>query len=220
MPPRFDVNRFEEMIDRRGRSFQWERARRCPCYDPRTRSPREACSLCFGLGYTYKTMGDYRATILGITGSKQWARFGEWLQGDAVMTFPSSLLIGDKDRITLTSGEFRESDVLVKGTNDTLICPNVLEVLECGDENRLYTVGRDFVLSGSTIVWRGLQPADGASYSVLYRALPVYVVWMQLPQIRAQVPTGFDDTGAAILKEMPRKVALRRWLDYVRPGGA
>lgn len=221
LKPQFDVTAFEEMISRRGRPFLWERARRCPCFDPRTRSPQEVCPFapsCSGTGYVYATQGTYKATILGITGSKQWAKFGEWMQGDAVMTFPSALLIGDKDRITLSTGEYRETALLVKGKKDTLPAPSTLEIVECHDGIRFYRSGLDFDLVEGALVWKGLRPAEGANYTVLFRAHPVYVVWLQLPQIRAQV-AGVTPSGAAVTREMPRKVALRRWIDYTQPGG-
>lgn len=218
MNPKFTVSKFENMISRRGRPFRWERARRCPCFNPQTRSPRETCIDCAGIGWVYRLIGTYTATILGITGSKQWAKFGEWLEGDAIMTFPSALGIGDKDRITLTTGDFRESELLTKGETDVLLNQEVVSIIECADEDTTYEEGLDFHLDGATIVWVGSQPADGVQYSVLYTARPVYVVWLQLPQIRAQV-TAPDSTGTPVVKEMPKKVALRRWMDFTRPAG-
>lgn len=212
--PQFDVAKFEELIQRRGRSFSWERARRCPCYNARTRSPLETCVDCDGLGWVYSLQGAHKATLLSITASKKWAKFGEWLEGDALMTFPASLLIGDKDRITLTTGVNRESEILIKGTRDVLLNREVVDILELADVDRTYRLGIDFTLSGSTIVWQGAHPATGAAYSVLYTYRPVYVVWLQLPQVRAQV-----DQGGGALLEMPRKVALRTWLDFKRPQG-
>lgn len=214
--PRFDVAAFEGLIQRRGRDFVWERARRCACQNPRTRSPLENCPQCHGVGWAYTTMGTFRATILGIMGSKQWARFGEWLTGDAQISYSASLLMGDKDRITLTTGEYRESCVLTKGKNDVIPEVSVFEVIECGDLQRLYVAGRDFVLRGPEVVWQGQQPTDGSTYSVLYRARPVYVIWMVLPQIRAQVQESLDANGQPVFAEMPRKAALRRWVDFVR----
>ena len=208
--PRFDVDKFESMIATRGKLLQWEQARFCPCYDPSSRAASENCPLgCDGFGYLFENQGTFTGTILGMTGSKQYARFGEWLTGDAVLTFPSELLIGDHDRITVTEDIYRESDRLLRGKKDTLIDAAPLAVLECSDETRSYEQGIDFDLVGSTLVWKpGLGPANLATYSVLYTGRPVYVVFLQLPQHRAKGKFG---------REMPRKVALRRWLDWARP---
>lgn len=207
--PRFTVEKFESMIAVRGKLLRWERAKFCPCYDPISRSADETCPNCDGFAYTFSDQGEFTGTILGMSGSKQYGRFGEWLSGDAVLTFPSSILIGDHDRITVTEDVYRETDRLQRNRRDNLIEPNVLEILECVDENRSYTAGIDFDLVGSKIAWRpGFGPADKATYSVLYTGRPVFVVFLQLPQHRAKGKGG---------KEMPRKVALRRWLDWVRP---
>lgn len=211
--PQFTVSKFEGLIQRRGKNLTWERARRCPCFDPLTGQIPENCTICNSDGYLYTLMGSYRATVLGITGNKQAARFGEWVQGDCVMTFSSSMLVGDLDRITLTDAVYRESAVLVKGTKDTLPEPTAFSVLECSDETRSYVPGQDFDLVGATIVWKGLQPAEGATFSLLYTARPVYVVWKTFPQTRALVPTVQPD-GSQTLAEMPRKVQLRRWVDW------
>ncbi len=214
--PRFDVGAFEDFLRRRGRDFLWERSRRCPCQNPRTRSPLETCPQCHGVGWAYTAQGIHRGAILSITANKAWARFGEWLSGDAQLTFSADLLIGDKDRITLQTGEYRESVVLTRGGKEIIPDPTVFDVLECGDDTGLYVPGRDFVLHGAEIRWRGQQPALGGTYSVLYRARPTFMVWLTLPQIRALVRQGFDADGNPLYGEMPRKVALRRWIDFVR----
>lgn len=205
----FDTNKFEAMIATRGKVLHWEQAQFCPCYDPVSRSASETCPTCDGFGYQFTDMGTFTGTILGMSGSKTYAKFGEWLTGDAVLTFPSSFLIGDHDRITVTEDIYRETDRLQRGKKDSLIEPNVLEILSCQDQNRSYSAGVDFDLVGPKIVWRtGSGPANGATYSVLYTGRPVFVVFLQLPQHRAKGKGG---------REMPRRVALRRWLDFFRP---
>lgn len=204
--PRFTVEKFEGMIAARGKVLGWERASYCPCYDAASRSADEDCDRCDGFGYTFADQGTFTGTILAMAGSKSYAKFGEWLTGDAVLTFPAAYLIGDRDRITVTEDIYRESDRLQRGRRDKLIEPNVLEVIECQDETQSYTQGEDFDLVGNEIVWRpGFGPAEDATYSVLYTGRPVFVVFMVLPQHRAKGKVG---------KEMPRKVALRRWLDF------
>lgn len=204
--PRFTVESFEGMIAARGKLLRHERARYCPCYNAASRSADEDCPNCDGFGYQFSDRGTFTGTILGMAGSKQYAKFGEWLSGDAVLTFPASILIGDRDRITVTEDIYRESDRLQRGRRDRVIEPNVLEIIECVDEHRAYTVDVDFVLTGNKIDWLpGMGPADGATYSVLYTGRPVFVVFLVLPQHRAKGKGG---------REMPRKVALRRWLDY------
>jgi hypothetical protein len=207
--PRFTVQKFEGMIAARGKVLKWERARFCPCYNPASRSSDEDCPLCDGFGYTFTDMGQFTGTILGMAASKSYGRFGEWLAGDALLTYPQDYLLGDRDRITVTEDLYRESDRLQKGLRDHIIEPNVIEIIECVDENRAYTQGIEFNLVGQKIEWNpGMGPADGGTYSVLYTGRPVYVVFQQLPQHRARGKGG---------REMPRKVALRRWLDMVRP---
>lgn len=204
--PHFTVEKFEGMIAARGKLLGWERASYCPCYNADSHSADETCPNCDGFGYTFADMGTFTGTILGMSGSKSYAKFGEWLTGDAVLTFPAAYLVGDRDRITVTEDVYRESDRLRRGIRDKVIEPNVLEIIECSDETRSYTVDEDFQLVGRELVWfpsRG--PADGATYSVLYTGRPVFVVFLVLPQHRAKGKGG---------KEMPRKVALRRWLDF------
>lgn len=204
--PKFTVEKFEGMLRARGKLLGWERASYCPCYNVSSRSADEDCPNCDGFGYTFEDMGTFTGTILGMSGSKSYARFGEWLTGDAVLTYSADYLIGDKDRITVTEDVYRESERLQRGRRDSLNEPNVLEVIQCEDETRSYTEGEEFDLNGSDLVWRdGFGPEDQATYSVLYTGRPVFVVFMVLPQHRAKGKGG---------REMPRKVALRRWLDF------
>jgi hypothetical protein len=206
--PRFTVGKFEDMIARRGKLLLWERARMCPCWNMASRSAQEGCLLCSGFGQVYSTQGHFTGTVLGMASSKQYAKFGEWLAGDCVLTYPAAYLLGDRDRITVTTDVYRETDVLQRGTRDSLPEPNLLSILECQDQTgRFYTQGDDFDLAGKQIVWRPNRgPANLVTYSVLYTARPAYVVYLQLPQHRAL-------SGG---REMPRKVALRRWLDFTR----
>jgi hypothetical protein len=215
----FHPEYFEDMIGRRGKSLRWERARQCPCYDEKRRSPRMGCSDCGGLGKVYTTQTNpadstpsFTASVLSVTSSKKFAKFGQWEAGDCVCTYPESMLLGEGDRLTLTNVIERETDLLIRGARDVLIEPDVVEVLECGDEERLYTPGTDFAVVGSEITWNGAQPALGASYSVIYTARPAYVVWLQLPQHRRLI--------AEAGREMPRKCVLRRWRDVKRPPNA
>jgi hypothetical protein len=222
--PNFDVELFEEMIRERGRDFTWERAKRCPCFVPRLRSAREDCPLCFGLGHQYTLQeGTYRATLLSITGDRRYAKMGEWIMGDMSMTFESSLGIGDMDRITMIGGDehgkHRGSDLLIRGTKDKLIDRGVYELIEVSDEVTAYTADLDFRLVDGEVVWTGQQPAVGTVYTVLYWARPVYVVFMTLSQDRTPVPSVAAD-GSAVERVMPRKVALRLWIDFVRGDNA
>lgn len=227
--PQFDVFRFEDLISDpatggRGRPFRWESGRKCPCYVERLRSPKEDCPLCEGLGrvYTLKENpegGPFFGAILSIMGDRKYAKFGEWLAGDSVLTFANALKIGDRDRITLLDGEYSESELLIRGTRDKLADVGAFEVTECGDEERTYQVGLDFNLVDGEIAWVGQQPAEGVTYSVRYLARYAYVVWLQIPQDRTHVPTVASD-GSLADEVMPRKVALRRWVDFVRAPNA
>jgi hypothetical protein len=214
MPPEFHVESFEDLIERRGKPLRWERARDCPCFDEKTRSAKRLCPSCGGMGKVYTTQTNpatstevFTASVLSVTASKKFAAFGQWEAGDCVMTYPDSILLGEGDRVTLLNVVERETDVLLRGTRDALIEPDVVAVLECGDLARLYTPGVDFEVIGSELRWKGARPDEGAAYSVLYTARPAYVVWLQLPQHRRLVAG----------KEMPRKSVLRRWRDVKRP---
>lgn len=217
MKPRFTPEKFEELINRRGRLIKWERGNRCPCQDAKRLSAEENCILCEGSGFVYTSQGEFKAVITSLLGKHKYTGFGDWISGDSVMTFAADKDVGDRDRITVNNAEERESDVLRKGKRDFLLEATITRIIEVRDRDRTYTEGLDFDRNNRNIVWKGIAPTDGAPYSVLYFYRPTYIVWLNLPQNRAVVTRTVTD-GSTIEKRMPKKVALRRWRDFVNPG--
>lgn len=220
--------KFTDMISKRGMPVKWERAQKCTCWDEYAGQPSTTCKACNGFGYIYdEPVYEDQVLVMSLILNKEFTQIGEYKMGDCIATipelkkvkntetglweYPKNPLydIGEFDKITLMSTEFRSTDVLIKGQSmygreaDTLRNPDVTQILRVlkadpitGDIT-VYSKDINFTVDGNKINWiTGL--ADGEKYSVMYYHRPIYLVYTQLPQSR-------DQDG----QHFPKKVVLR-----------
>jgi hypothetical protein len=132
--PILHAYKFEEMLDRRGRSIEWKEAIICPCTNMDSGQPAYHCKACGGKGYTYSTPIVAKSAITSITLNQDWeAMAGVFEVGDAVMTVPKLVPvrnvagiatgrstpnpvfeIGMNDKVTLLDDDFKTSEVLIR----------------------------------------------------------------------------------------------------------
>lgn len=217
------------MLYRRGRGVYWERAMKCSCYNEYSGNPNIACKACEGRGYIYdEPIYEDAVAVQGLVVSKNYTPIGEYQMGDAVCTVPYKVpdksqipyserlvpmfWIGEFDRVTLMTSEFKYTDTVIRGTwfrqqpPDTLRhrhITDVIRVLQSDPDTgqvTIYEPGVDYELDGRTIKWLddGNSPAEETFYTVMYRYHPTYTVYTELPQAR-------DQDG----QHFPRKVILR-----------
>lgn len=122
------------MLDRRGRSVQWQEAIICSCVSMDSGQPLYTCKACHGKGFIYEYPIVAKSAITSITLNQDWeAMAGVFEVGDAVMTVPKHVPIrnsvgiptgistanpvfeiGMNDKVTLLDDDFKTSEVLIK----------------------------------------------------------------------------------------------------------
>jgi len=202
----FSVDGFNRFLGGRGSAATWERAKLCPCRTKRTGGSNVACVVCGGEGYTWEPPIDTVVGVSGMNGTRQFAMFAEWEKGDAVCTIPSDSAAygaGEYDRITLTQASYRWTNLLTRGSADTLKYRQVEKIVQVwaviGAAEVTFTPDVDYRLDGHTVTWlTGTLPV-GTQYAVMYVARPEYFVFKDFVQDRPH------DGGLAL----PRRVHLR-----------
>ena len=119
---------------------------------------------------------------------------GEFVEGDANVTFMPWFNIGERDKLTIMHDEVvtRYVDLLKKGQAEKLKMDTIVKILEVRDLTRVYVEDVDYKLVGThKIEWLPVltypnahSPATGAQYSVMYTARREYMVWGEVPQER------------------------------------
>jgi hypothetical protein len=130
------AEKYEQLIDRRGRPIMWEEAVMCTCWDFRSGQPLYSCRACNGKGYIYMEPVESNALVMSVNLSKDFQDMaGVFEVGDAVMTVPKHIPkklynggydmsdiednpmydIGLWDRVTLLDDEYKSSEILIKG---------------------------------------------------------------------------------------------------------
>ena len=193
------------MLELIGQAATWERASRCPCRSTRTGGADVACVVCKGIGWIWDAPQPCAFGVSGSTPSRKFAAFGEWEDGDVLLTIPSDSLaydMGERDRITMTQSSLRSTEVLTRGTNETLrysqpIALSTVWGIVANARQEFYD-SIDFQLDGHTMLWLTTTLSAGQQYSVLYTARPQYFVYREL--------VGDRPMGG---RSMPRKVHVK-----------
>lgn len=151
------VQKYEDMILRRGRRVKWQETITCSCVNIDSGQPQYECGACKGKGYVLSEPVEDVVLLMSVTHNKEFEEMaGIFEIGDAIMTVgrfvpeinPKTNLvnkqsrgrenpifhIGMYDLITLTDDEYKTSEVLTKATPyymrpaDTLLNHDVIDV--------------------------------------------------------------------------------------------
>lgn len=134
--PRIHVDNIEELIDRRGRSLEWQEAVLCSCFNVDSGQPLYTCEACGGKGFVYRPAVVSKAIVTSVNLNQEWQEMaGMFEVGDAVMTVPKAFPIrnerniptgkstdnlmfeiGVNDKVTLLDDEYKTSEVLIQGS--------------------------------------------------------------------------------------------------------
>lgn len=132
--------------------FQWRRAFACPCLNPATGAPRANCPGCSGKGRLWMPAVDASAAVASTNVQQQWARFGQFEQGDKVLSIPENSPLYDLmqyDRLTALTDTEGFSTAFIHGSPTERVHGKILEFSRCF-----------WFSSGSTIVEGGLPTLD------------------------------------------------------------
>lgn len=137
MQVKLHAERYEQLIDRRGRVVDWQEAEICSCWNTDSGQPSYSCTACNGKGYVYQPAIEVTAVVMSITLNKDFQEMaGMFEVGDAVMIVPKRVPtklpngiydmkdfkdnpmyeIGLWDKIHLLDDEYKSSEVLIKDT--------------------------------------------------------------------------------------------------------
>jgi hypothetical protein len=214
-PPDFDA-----LLRRSGSPVELRYATPCACTVKRMGEPDPACQLCFPYGVIW----DAPQTVYCFGPNRKPTfradTMGSYEVGDAYFTFPTSVVPPFLSRITLPLSVLTLSDQLVKGEEDVIRYPRVLEVERAHCTRRVppsgapyvtelvpLTLGTDVTFDGRRAVWPPDSPVpDGTIVAVRFRALVEYGTWE--PQDR-------NEGG----NQLPYRYLCKRLDYYLHPSG-
>jgi hypothetical protein len=180
----------------------------CACALEHGGVPDAACPLCY-LGFVYAEGVAAEAVRMRVS-IRHWpAELATSMQGGASLTIPALLRSGAAnpafkyvhrgDVFVFNQFPQRDTDVLKRGTRDSLWAFQVSEIVLVRDEDGvLYVEGTNFTLVGTTITWiAGKGPAVGKAYVTEFVAPSQYIIMQTDP-----VHRGGDDTGVSLPKSV------------------
>lgn len=192
-----------------GQRFTWRKADRCPCRNPHSGAAKPGCPQCGGKGVLWAAAVPTVAGMAGQGVQRQWAQFGQWQNGDAVVTIPSDspmYAMGEFDRAVMLDSTDYFSLQLTRGDSQERIHEPVEKVARVFwlDGAGALVEGAVFPAIGAdgTLTW----PADGApplgtTYTIGGTRYSEYFCWGPFPSDRN------EHSGA----RLPKRVVLRRF---------
>lgn len=189
-----------------GQTVLWRRAEMCPCVNPNSGAANPRCPVCGGKGRFWSDPVQTRAGVSNQSVTRQWATFGQYEAGDAVLVVPEDSPMyeaGQFDRVTMVNASDRFTLVLQRGMNDRLNVPaeQILRVFWLSG-GQIVEGGIPAVMPDGTLSWSsGGEPPAGTMYTVVGTKVSEYFVWGPLPGDRNQ------HFGA----RLPRKMVVRRF---------
>lgn len=137
---------------------------------------------------------------------RQWAQFGRYEAGDAVLSVPESSLLyeaGQFDRVTMLNATDQFSLVLVRGQNDRISFPvqNIDQIYWIVSGNTIVEGGIPSVASNGQLSWTSGAPPAGTHYSISGTRYSEYFAWDEVP----------GDRNHHYGSRLPRKLVVRRF---------
>lgn len=210
MGMKLSPGRLNALLAELGQDVTWRKAYCCPCRTEYSGAAVEGCPVCGGRGWTW---GEPIAGYLGLTGQKvqhEWKQFGEYMEGDVVVTLPSNSStygIGDYDRVRFPNSSTDFNVSLRRGRTDSPLPFSPISIERCwwiDDENQVVDGDPPTVGADDVPVWPAgaVAPDEGRQYGMRGRRYLEY--------FRACSGYGQDrhhQHGDAL----PRKAVLRRF---------
>ena len=202
----FNVERFNDHLSVMGQDFLWRKASMCPCVNPNSGAAKPNCPLCGGKGRSWAAPVKAKAGMASERVLRQWAQFGQFEAGDAVLSVPENSPLyeaGQFDRVTMLNATDRFSLVLIRGQNDRINFPvrTIERVYWIGASDTI-TEGKIPAIDGSgQLSWTSGSPPSGTQYSISGVRYSEYFVWDDLP----------GDRNHHYGARLPRKMVVRRF---------
>ena len=204
-----DPDDFNEHIAHMGQRVRWRRAYSCPCTNEFSGAADPTCPQCHGKGHIWNSPGV--ESVVGVTAQQinpQWQDFGNFEQGDMVMTVPSDSPLyemGRFDRVVLLNATDRFSRIYTRGVTSERVDVPITSI------ERVFWLNEDKTAQveggiptwddAGNLTWATGEPPVGVQYSIAGTRYAEYFVWQSLPSDRK------EHVGALL----PLKVPLRRF---------
>lgn len=195
-----------------GQQFKYRKSFHCPCVNPRSGQATPGCPQCGGKGRMWIAPVPAIAGVASASVQQQWAQFGMWQDGDAVLSIGSdSPMYGmaQFDRVTMLNNTSVFSLVLTRGgVNERLFDPveTVTRVFWLDANKAIVEGGIPSVAADGALTWTAGAPPAGTQYSITGTRYAEYFCYGGFPSNRG------EHQGALL----PKRVVLRRFDLYGR----
>ena len=207
---RFNPAAFDSHLNNIGQQFLWRRSYACPCVSPTSGASKPNCPQCRGKGRIWDATST--ACVAGMANQKtaqEWAKFGMWQSGDAVVTIPQASPMYDMgmfDRVVMLNSDDVFSLVLTRGgVNEKIFEPvkSVTRLFWLDAQSNIVDGALPTVASDGTISWAtgATQPAVGTQYTIQGMKFSEYFCFGPFPSDRN------EHQGM----RLPKRVVLRKF---------
>lgn len=170
----FQVGAFNDHLNGLGELFKWRKSWACPCLNPTSGSPNARCPYCSGKGRIWDAKPvDALAAVSSSKTQLEWAKFGQWLSGDMVLTIPEDSPLYEVamyDRVLCTTSTDAFSLPLIHGALTERINGSVKSidrVFWFDSSNNMVEGGVPTVAQNGSLSWpSGGEPPNGQAYSI------------------------------------------------------
>jgi hypothetical protein len=203
---------FNRHIANMGQNFLYRKSFHCPCINLRSGQATPGCPQCGGKGRLWIGAVPALAGVASASVQQQWAAFGMWQDGDAVLSIGSDspmYEMAQYDRVTMLNNTNYFSLVLVRGApTDRIYQPvqTITRVFWLDANKQVVEGGIPTVAADGTLTWVTGAPPAGTQYSITGTAYSEYFCYGGFPASR------MEHQGA----RLPKRVVLRRFDLYGR----
>jgi hypothetical protein len=204
---------FDAHLNFIGQQFTWRKADRCPNINPSSGASVPNCPLCGGKGVIWAPAVPAVAGMAAQQIQLRWAQFGQWQDGDAVVTIPENSPLynaGQFDRVVMLNATSYFSLPLTRGDPQEKIHEPVEKI------TRVFWLANGALVEGAafptvnadgSLTWPGIgAPPIGSQYTIGGTKFGEYFVWGPYPSNRN------EHLGA----RLPKRVVLRRFDLFAR----
>jgi hypothetical protein len=204
---RLNPDAFNRHLNNMGQQFIWRQSFQCPCINPRSGQATVGCPQCGGKGHLWIAGVPAVAGVASASVQQQWAAFGMWQDGDAVLSIGSDspmYEMAQYDRVTMLNNTNHFSYPMTRGAPSERLFVSVQKITRVFwlDANKAIVEGGiPTVAADGTLSWTTGAPPAGTQYSISGTAYSEYFCYGGYPASR------MEHSGA----RLPRRVVLRRF---------
>lgn len=168
----FNPSAFNELLNGIGEYFLWRKASACPCLNPASLSPKANCPVCFGKGRLWNKGTRSLAAVASSNVQLQWTKFGQWEQGDTVLSIPEDsplYEVGMYDRVLCETSTDPFSVPLIRGAPNERVHGSIQSFTRVFWFDAQYNVvdgALPAVDVNGKLSWTTNAPPDGGVYTI------------------------------------------------------